>query len=170
VANQNYPTGFLGLVAFLVTLLTLFVTFLRGKSILKVKDYPTSIQHMFMLVSKVFTNRTTAQIVTAQALLETDRLRSRIYRTKNNAFGIGGDGDLAWKFDNVQDSVEWLKDFLVRKGIGANFTNPETYARKLKGIGYYTAPTQQYSDLLRYLFEEVKKATNETSQVDAVSV
>lgn len=84
-------------------------------------------------------------------MLETGGLKSSAYRNLNNAFGIGGEGNL-YQFETVADSIKWLKRWLNRKGLRTTYTSTRQYAIGLKNNQYFTADLQAYQDGLSRWF------------------
>jgi len=144
--------GILTLVA--VGLLSAFVSSPGGVS--TVAKVPMTPQMFLELVRRFVRKESMAKLITAQAMLETSRFHSYSWRTRINAFGMGGEGNLQ-TFDSPEASIVNLLQWLKRHRIGLNISSPDTYSFLLRQAGYYTAPEEDYTLALKLMLKELKE-------------
>lgn len=75
-------------------------------------------------------------------MFETGNFTSPAYNQLNNAFGIGGEGRL-FGFNNVYDSIKWLRAWLTDKSL-PDTADVDTYVRGIRSKGYFTAAESVY--------------------------
>jgi hypothetical protein len=92
------------------------------------------------------------------AMHESGKFTSNIYRTKNNAFGYGGDGDAAWTFGSVYAGAKELRDWLNRRGLSLNYMNSDQFVHDIANHPthkYFTGDQNLYKAALRFFLKEV---------------
>jgi hypothetical protein len=90
-----------------------------------------------------------AKIITAQSGHETGGWLSPVYKTDNNLFGYGydGNGNYTYYPYGIQDSIDDLVGWLDRHVPGYEaITVPGDYAAAIRAQGYYTDSLTNYSN------------------------